>query len=251
MIHFFRSLRKQLVTPGKVRSYLLYALGEILLVVAGILIALQVNNWNEEKNLLRQEQKTLGALHSELLDNSVILDSCIVQINEAMAYADSIRSYLSPELADVNIDTLNYWLGMTGETDRCIVRTNILDELQSSGNLNVIQDVQIRREIGRWIAELEELRKEENEWEREFSREYYPYTNKWISWDDVDLLFNEGDPHFFKSAFEVDPRHMLQQFEYANILSIHYWRMRRVKSNIEKLDTATLSLSERIAAKES
>ena len=47
MITIFRRVRKKLIEQDNVRKYLFYAIGEILLVVAGILIALQVNNWNE------------------------------------------------------------------------------------------------------------------------------------------------------------------------------------------------------------
>ena len=49
MLKFFRSIRKKLIEEDNVRKYLLYAIGEILLVVIGILIALQINNWNEER----------------------------------------------------------------------------------------------------------------------------------------------------------------------------------------------------------
>jgi len=51
MLKFFRTIRKKLIEEDNVRKYLLYAIGEILLVVIGILIALQVNNWNEERKL--------------------------------------------------------------------------------------------------------------------------------------------------------------------------------------------------------
>ncbi|NND07460.1 MAG: hypothetical protein HKN87_13870 [Saprospiraceae bacterium] len=50
MIKFFRKIRQQLLTENKFSKYLIYALGEILLVVIGILIALQINNWNQIKN---------------------------------------------------------------------------------------------------------------------------------------------------------------------------------------------------------
>jgi len=57
MIRFFRTIRKKLIEEDNVRKYLLYAIGEILLVVIGILIALQVNNWNEER---KDEQSIHG-----------------------------------------------------------------------------------------------------------------------------------------------------------------------------------------------
>jgi len=49
MLTFFRRIRKGFLVGGRASKYLLYAIGEIALVVIGILIALQVNNWNEER----------------------------------------------------------------------------------------------------------------------------------------------------------------------------------------------------------
>ena len=49
MLRFFRQIRQRLLTENKFSKYLLYAIGEILLVVIGILIALQVDSWNEER----------------------------------------------------------------------------------------------------------------------------------------------------------------------------------------------------------
>ena len=49
MIKFFRRIRQRLLSENKFRNYVLYAIGEIILVVIGILIALQINNWNEEQ----------------------------------------------------------------------------------------------------------------------------------------------------------------------------------------------------------
>ena len=49
MLRFFRNIRKELAAENKVTAYLRYAIGEIILVVIGILIALQINNWNERR----------------------------------------------------------------------------------------------------------------------------------------------------------------------------------------------------------
>ena len=57
MIIFFRKIRQRLLTENKFSKYLLYAIGEIALVMIGILLALQVNNWNEDQKIKRQEMK--------------------------------------------------------------------------------------------------------------------------------------------------------------------------------------------------
>ncbi|WP_019669899.1 DUF6090 family protein [Eudoraea adriatica] len=66
MINFFRKIRQQLLSQNKVSKYLLYAIGEIVLVVIGILIALQINNWNEERRDRIIEQKVLEGLAKNL-----------------------------------------------------------------------------------------------------------------------------------------------------------------------------------------
>lgn len=66
MLRLFRRIRQKLLTENKVSKYLLYAVGEILLVVIGILIALQVNNWNEKRLESAQIKAQLVNLMSNL-----------------------------------------------------------------------------------------------------------------------------------------------------------------------------------------
>ena len=65
MIKFFRKIRQKMLTENKFSKYLLYAIGEIILVVIGILIALWINNWNQEQILTKQ---TDALLHNMVLD---------------------------------------------------------------------------------------------------------------------------------------------------------------------------------------
>ncbi len=55
MIKFFRKIRQRLLAENKFNKYLIYAIGEIILVVIGILIALQINNWNERNKTKAKE----------------------------------------------------------------------------------------------------------------------------------------------------------------------------------------------------
>lgn len=67
MLHFLRRIRKRLLGQNRIQKYILYAVGEIALVVVGILIAVQINSWNQNKKRLAQEKVLLEQLRSELI----------------------------------------------------------------------------------------------------------------------------------------------------------------------------------------
>ena len=66
MLTFFRRIRKDLFTEGAIPRYFFYAIGEIALVVVGILIALQINTWNEQRKSNRMEHSYLENLKVDL-----------------------------------------------------------------------------------------------------------------------------------------------------------------------------------------
>lgn len=69
MIHFFKRIRQQLLTENKISRYLIYAIGEIFLVVIGILIALQINTWNNGKIERKDEIKSYRNIKRQILDD--------------------------------------------------------------------------------------------------------------------------------------------------------------------------------------
>lgn len=77
MLRFFRQIRKNLMEQNKTRSYLLYAFGEILLVVIGILIALQINNWNEYRTQQSISNEAIQSLKTELLEAKSLLENVV------------------------------------------------------------------------------------------------------------------------------------------------------------------------------
>ena len=90
MVTFFRKIRRDLISNNRFYNYLKYALGEIMLVVLGILIALQINNWNEERKSQKRivsffieiqnnlEQDILKS--NDLIDNYIVQDSLLINI---------------------------------------------------------------------------------------------------------------------------------------------------------------------------
>jgi len=94
MIPFFRKIRKKMADDNRPLKYMRYAIGEILLVVIGILIALQINNWNEDKKERVTEQKLLNALHEDLLVNMDRLNKDIVLEQRSIQQATKIIKHL-------------------------------------------------------------------------------------------------------------------------------------------------------------
>lgn len=82
MITIFRKIRQKLIDSGSVTKYLLYAIGEILLVVFGILLALQINNWNEERKLDKTTRVLLKQIQLDLVENIEISNNVIKEYQE-------------------------------------------------------------------------------------------------------------------------------------------------------------------------
>ena len=104
MIKFFRQLRYGLLTNNNTKKYLKYALGEIILVVIGILIALQINNWNENRKTERKTINSLIALRNDLSQDTLLIIERLPFINEQYELNESLRTRVAK--SNATIDTL-------------------------------------------------------------------------------------------------------------------------------------------------
>ena len=94
MINFFRKIRKQFADDNKPLKYLRYAIGEIVLVVIGILIALQINNWNEEKKEQKLGVVVLHDIKDNIIRNNELIQNAIHSIDSINFSTNVIRAYL-------------------------------------------------------------------------------------------------------------------------------------------------------------
>jgi len=247
MIKFFRNIRQNLINEGKTARYLKYAVGEIVLVVIGILIALSINNWNQYQQNKKLEQATLKALLSEFQDNRNTINDYLKNIVKMRMFGDTLRKLIGPELTSLNKYEVLRFIGEVSETTKCIVTVDVLGDVQSSGRLNLLSNVEVRKAISKWSSQLKELQSEEFDWAQEFSNLFIPYTHKWMQWNDVDYVFNSPDSlRYYKSRFDVDPRRMLQQPEFENIVNQQYWRINRIRRRTNDLLVITDTLINRI-----
>lgn len=104
MIKFYRKIRQNLLTENKFSKYLIYAIGEIILVVIGILIALQINNWNEKRKTDTKIKNSLVSLKSDLTQDTLLINERLPFINKQYALNESLRARVASNNA--TIDTL-------------------------------------------------------------------------------------------------------------------------------------------------
>ena len=106
MIKFFRKIRHSFLSEGKTGKYFKYAIGEIVLVVIGILIALEINNWNESRKLESKKQELIINLINDFEGNIELLQPAIKQSDTLSFKMDAFlnNAYLS-NLA-ISVDSL-------------------------------------------------------------------------------------------------------------------------------------------------
>jgi len=93
MIKFFRNIRKNLLNEGKTTKYFKYAIGEILLVVIGILIAVQVNDLNNDQKDKKLEKRYISDLMQDLKADSIAIAKFIKNSDEQVRTKNNIVSY--------------------------------------------------------------------------------------------------------------------------------------------------------------
>ena len=195
MIKFFRKIRKNLVSENRLTRYLLYAIGEIVLVVIGILIALQINNWNEDNKGKAFEREMLSQIQDNLKKDKAKLIEINASFTKAIASADKILA-IGPE--DHIPDSLRYWLAYFIQFERFQPITNSYEALKSRG-LDQVSNKELRLLLGEYYDdEISHTIKSVGDIEKSFNDEWVPIMEQYI----VDFKFKEflivSDPSIFQ-----------------------------------------------------
>lgn len=156
MIKLFKNIRKKLLQEGKTTNYLKYAIGEIVLVVIGILIALQINNWNEKRKINSQELITLGNILQDLKSDKIGLNKIIERRISKASSADVMVSYYDGENIKNLSDYYFHWTNVL-YWEAHYPRNIAFKELVNSGNMSIIKNAEIRNSLLEINASYEEL----------------------------------------------------------------------------------------------
>ena len=150
MLKFFRKIRFDLMEKpqkDKASRYFKYAIGEIVLVVIGILIALSINNWNEARIEQNRIKKYAKSLIQDLENDIDMLNISLFQVEEAYEAIDSLKSYMrTTEYEDVS-NTFLYLVVHDIIYRPYFWNRSTFDELKSSGSLRLIKNDSLEKKL--------------------------------------------------------------------------------------------------------
>lgn len=171
MIKFFRKIRQRMLSESKFSKYLLYAIGEIALVMIGILLALQVNTWNETRKERAQEIAILSQVRTEFrsnlkqLDEKVVIrDRQIVGAQDLFAFIDFPETRVKDSVEAAMINTIPY-----------STFDPIVNDLAASGSLRLIQSDSLKLLLSQWTSELIQVVESEQTWVNYRNNIYIPF----------------------------------------------------------------------------
>jgi hypothetical protein len=220
MIKFFRKIRYDLMEKNKTGKYFKYAIGEIVLVVIGILIALQINNLNESKNLSKRE-----VLLSINLKNEISRDIIGLKQQDSVFLETETKSALGIELfyKAKTINDLDSVANLTGGYwNELYINSNTYNEMIGSGNMYAIKNKDLQKQITAYYLRVEAdkyyIRQVNNLQSDLFNRipEFYPFKlitsqskNHHVDKDLIDItwIHNPNSPTYLAVMNYLESNH--------------------------------------------
>ena len=235
MIKFFRRIRYDLMNQNKTTKYFKYAIGETILVMVGILLAIQVNSWNQ-KRLDRIEEKTiLHNLHNEFQENKILSTQNINLMKGAMKANKAIMSLMGSsgnELQKHNLDSIFY---ESLPAAQFTASEQSISNIIQGGRMNIIRNQEIKKLLYQWQAQLEAVEIRERALDNWSYDQILPIMSKYISLKEMDANGNYDWAGKSELKKPYDP--LFQSLEYENLLDNFLFLHLNNLKEIEKADS--------------
>ncbi|MCA0154407.1 hypothetical protein LBV24_14345 [Winogradskyella sp. 2Y89] len=234
MIKFFRKIRYDLMKQNKMGKYFKYAIGEIILVMIGILLALQVNNWNNNRLEAKEEKEVIEKLHADFKENKKILKQFLIGVKGSSKSQQILMNLIGAskeELYKHNLDSLLYV--SFGATEMAFA-DNTIKNIMQSGKLNLLKNEKIADLLYQWNT-LSEIRKTRiTKYDSWSNDKYIPYLLDKISFKQMDMY--SGYSWAGKSRVKPDYYPLFQDITFENYVDNYLWYARQVMERCEDTD---------------
>ena len=147
MLFLFRKLRNKALFQHAAFTYLLYAVGEIILVVIGILIALQVNEWNNNRKNRKLEQSYHCRLLEDVIQDQDQILTLLDQTEKRIEACNDLLTLLQDEKVDLKRTSNLLMSSISMMTSTFKTSQAAFEDIKSSGNLNIMRDEQLKQQL--------------------------------------------------------------------------------------------------------
>lgn len=214
MIKFFRHIRQSMINQNRTKKYLLYAIGEIILVVIGILIALQINNWNENRKERILESNILDKITANIEDDINQYNKILSAEKTARVKVDSfltiIRNPMRFQTSDLDPYYKSLWY-----FQRFTPNKSAMTNLISSGKINIIINQELLENVLGYYKIIDEQTASVDEALASYTRnEIGPYIMKF---DFMDSKAINSEHRKRKSLLEYHMEPAIENLAYARI----------------------------------
>jgi hypothetical protein len=202
MIKFFRKIRQKMLTENKFSKYLIYAIGEIILVVIGILIALAINNWNEESKIQKSINNHLTILKQNLLEDQIQLKELKQYMTENVHYSDSTMLQIRTNIP-VNNKIKKYLVKLVLEY-QFSPNTNAIETITQSNEIPSLKS-DLQTAVLNYYALIERTKEREHISNTQIQTKYENHLNN----EYPEVFQKDNDWEFIKTFYKNDPRTIL------------------------------------------
>jgi len=234
MINFFRKKRKKMADDNKTLKYARYAFGEIVLVMIGILLALQVNNWNEQRKMKSQENELLNGLAIEFTINFNRLKMVIQLHQKSNENANKIMTYFNQDISnipEVKFDSLLYNIENTWTFNP---RKGLLNSVIASGQINLISNVELKNRLASFEDMVNDVEEESQE-VRLLGAKFSSLIGEYIN---IGRRNTIGYKSFVNEGFQSDYNRFFKDIQTYNIINeAASWRYDILDEEIELMQS--------------
>ena len=211
------------MSENKTGKYLKYAIGEIILVVIGILIALQINNWNTDKINQSESKEFNQRLLNEFVGNLDLANTKIDKIESMINSSKSILELFNKTPTDSNSRTLDSLLAIAMEGVKVEFRTGTLNEGLNTGKVALIESELLKNKIYGLTSNIDYVREWDKTYSRYLSDIFLPFLFKNFNFRNMDNAFSNystGASKFKNNRNKA----LLDNEEFENLIGTHYFQ---------------------------
>ena len=162
MLRFFRQIRQNSISENKFRKYFLYVTGEIIIVIVGILIALQVDNWNTQRQGRAEARVFMIRLKNEFQDNRDQMAQKIEMRQDALKSARELLRIVDTQAENTTRAEVDSLLAIALPVYTFDPSQGVLNQLTTTDKLTLFRNEALNNKLSAWTSMIEDIKGDEN-----------------------------------------------------------------------------------------